>query len=111
MRVKGLLLAIALLAGCTNAVHPSPPTETLEGTLVSDFEQSEFKACSGTVYWVASSGPAYELAKEAAAKDRTLRITAVVSPEGEYGHLGGYTQEILIKSAEIGTRTSDCGNP
>lgn len=112
MRVAGLCLAVCLLAGCASGVAtPEQPVEVLEGRLISGFEQSEFIACSGTVYWVASYGPAFELLKEALARDRTLRITAVVSPEGEYGHMGMYPQEIVIKSAEIGARTSDCGVP
>lgn len=112
MRMTGLCFAVCLLAGCASGVaNPEQPVEMLEGRLVSGFEQSEFIACSGTVYWVAVSGPAYDLSREALAKDRTLRIAAVVSTEGQYGHMGMYPQEIVIKSAEIGTRTPDCGVP
>lgn len=112
MRRAGLFLSVCLLSSCAGAVSsPEQPVEVLEGRLVSEFEQSEFIACSGTVYWVAGSGPAFGLREEALARDRALRITAVVSPEGEYGHMGAYPQELIITSAAIGTRTSDCGPP
>lgn len=112
MKEVSLLLAIGFLVSCASTMPATKPsTEVLEGRLVSNFEQNEFIACSGAVYWVASTGPAYVRSGEAQDKNRTLRITAVVSPEGEYGHMGMYSQEISIKTAEIGTRTPDCGVP
>lgn len=113
MKEKFALVALfVVLAGCASAGHAANESSVvLEGTLISDFERSEFHSCNGVVYWVANTGPAYELSAKAAQQNRALRISATISPEGEYGHLGRYTQEIVIKFAEIGARTPDCGYP
>lgn len=105
MRAYLLWFTLAL-AGC-NTVVPTRDSVLL-GQFVEGFEVSEFRTCSGDVYWVINASAVRDTAAQAYELGRMTRVVGALSPEGEWGHLGLYKRQIEVKAAEIADAEDEC---
>ena len=99
-------VAATLFAAVTWAAEPSaPPQEAgsarLVGRYYAGFETLEFRTCGGPPlqYWVSAPGPLRALAQSH--PDAVFVVTARVSPQGGYGHLGAYAHQIQVLEARV----------
>lgn len=71
------------------------PVSDLKGKLKFGFERSEFVTSGGETYWVELPGGL----RKNIPKEEVI-VTGYLSPEGIYGHMGGFKKELIIRSID-----------
>ena len=110
MRLLAVLFSV-LLAGCSEPEVPmalndppaASPLQTFQGYYVSGFERNEFRPESDLEqrWWLSGAieGCAFlnfDQERYSPWRQTYLELQGVLSPPGQYGHLGAYSRELTI---------------